>query len=379
MPTFHYANPETIHWGAGCLREKLDSELRRIGGGRVFIVTTRSAVREPALAPAIESMLGDRFAGRFADIGQHAPARSVMDAVRAVRESRADALLSVGGGSPIDAAKTVAFSIATGLDVTLPDAPARARGAKLDGVLPHLAVPTTLSVAELAGSAGFSAEGTKEKVGVAAPQLRPAAVFYDATLAVKTPLDLWLSTGIRAVDHAVETYCNQRAHPATEALSLQGLRLLARALPAIKRAPGDLAPRLEAQFGMWQAIAPAASGIPTGASHGIGYALGATFGVAHGHTSCVMLHAVLKWNAAVNAERQKALSEARGQPGRPASDLVRELVVGLDQPVTLRSVGIKRENIDELARRALSYQPVQLNPRPIKTAGDVKEILELAW
>ena len=92
-----------------------------------------------------------------------------------------------------------------------------------------------------------------------------------------------------------------------------------------------------------------------------------------------MLHAVLKWNAAVNAERQKALSEAMGQPGRPASDLVRELVVGLDQPVTLRAVGIKRENIDEIARRALSYQPVQLNPRPIKTAEDVKEILELAW
>jgi len=92
-----------------------------------------------------------------------------------------------------------------------------------------------------------------------------------------------------------------------------------------------------------------------------------------------MLHAVLKWNAAVNAERQKALSEAMGQPGRAASDLVRELVVGLEQPVTLRAVGIKRENLEEIARRSLSYQPVQLNPRPIKTVEDVKEILELAW
>ena len=119
--------------------------------------------------------------------------------------------------------------------------------------------------------------------------------------------------------------------------------------------------------------------MPTGASHGIGYALGATFGVPHGHTSCVMLHAVLKWNAAVNAERQKALSRRWAhRPGRP-SDLVRELVTGLDQPTTLRAVGIKRENIEEIARRALSYQPVQVNPRPIKTADDVKEILELAW
>ena len=127
------------------------------------------------------------------------------------------------------------------------------------------------------------------------------------------------------------------------------------------------------------AISPGASGIPTGASHGIGYALGAGFGVAHGHTSCVMLPAVLAWNAAVNAERQQALSAAMGQPGRPASELVRDLVTGLGQPVTLRGVGIKRENLDELAERSLAYQPVQLNPRPIRGTADVMEILELAW
>jgi maleylacetate reductase len=92
-----------------------------------------------------------------------------------------------------------------------------------------------------------------------------------------------------------------------------------------------------------------------------------------------MLPAVLAWNAAVNADRQQPLSAAMGQPGRPASDLVRELVMGLDQPVTLRGVGIKRENLDELARRSRAYQPVLLNPRPIRTAADVKEILELAW
>jgi maleylacetate reductase len=88
---------------------------------------------------------------------------------------------------------------------------------------------------------------------------------------------------------------------------------------------------------------------------------------------------VLKWNAAVNAARQTALSEAMGAPARPASDLVRELVAGLDQPVTLRAVGIKRDNLEEIAQRSLGYQPVQLNPRPIRTVEDVKEILELAW
>jgi maleylacetate reductase len=119
--------------------------------------------------------------------------------------------------------------------------------------------------------------------------------------------------------------------------------------------------------------------VQTGASHGIGYALGSTFGVAHGHTSCVMLPAVLQWNAAVNGERQKALSEAMGKADRPASELARELIAGLGQPTTLRAVGIKREDLPELARRSLSYHPVKVNPRPIKTQADVMEILELAW
>ncbi len=130
---------------------------------------------------------------------------------------------------------------------------------------------------------------------------------------------------------------------------------------------------------MWQAIAPGASDVTTGASHGIGYVLGGTFGVPHGHTSCVMLPAVLAWNAAVNAERQKALSEAMGAPQRPASELVRELVARLDQPTTLRTVGIKRENLQEISERALGYAPVLKNPRPIKTSADVMQILELAW
>jgi maleylacetate reductase len=177
----------------------------------------------------------------------------------------------------------------------------------------------------------------------------------------------------------VETYCSPRANLVTEALSLLGLKLLTRALPAIKRSPNDPAPRIEAQIGMWQAIAPSAAGVPTGASHGIGYVLGSTFGVAHGHTSCVMLPAVLQWNAEVNAGRQAALSEAMGAPDRPAWELVKALIASLDQPVTLRAVGLKRDDLDEVARRALGYHPVKVNPRPVADPADVREILELAW
>jgi maleylacetate reductase len=92
-----------------------------------------------------------------------------------------------------------------------------------------------------------------------------------------------------------------------------------------------------------------------------------------------MLPAVLRWNSAVNAERQRALAEAMGQPDRDAADLVAELIQSLGQPGSLREVKIKRGDFDDIATRALTYAPVQKNPRPIRTKEDVLEILDLAW
>ena len=116
-----------------------------------------------------------------------------------------------------------------------------------------------------------------------------------------------------------------------------------------------------------------------GASHGIGYALGAGFGVPHGHTSCVMLPAVMQWNAETLGDRYQALATAMGKPDEPAWKSVRELIRGLGMPCTLRDVGLKRDQLDELSRRALDYQPVILNPRKIETAAVVMEILEIAY
>jgi maleylacetate reductase len=360
MPTFQYVNPETIHWGKGCLRDKLDGELRRVGARRLFLVTTRSADRDAALAPAIEALLGERLVGRFAGIGQHAPAHSVMEAVHAAAEARADGLLSLGGGSPIDAAKAVAFSLATGLDLTQPDAPARSRSMKIERALPHLAVPTTLSVAELASNAGFSAEGTKEKVGVAAPQLKPAAVFYDAELAVRTPLELWLTTGIRAVDHGVETLLAPGEHPLPDAAALDGLRRLRLGLLAVKKNPADLAARTECQLGAWHTYllpGPAAKGL----SHTLGKRLGSRYDIPHGVTSCLLLPHVLRYLAARATETMKRIAEALDAPS--AADGVSRLIAELELPQHLA------------AYRRLSDAELREAARPVASAENPEDDL----
>jgi maleylacetate reductase len=354
----------------------------------VLLTSTRSLTRlENGPLQTLERALGSRHAGSFAAIGSHSPREDVVAGAKAAREAEADLMVAVGGGSVIDATKAMLLCLWLGLDT--PDAmePYRSgfeRGYNSAIVPPAdpirmVSVSTTLSASEFTDSAGVTHSPTSTKQSFRHRLLAPRCVILDPAATLDTPDWLLFCTGIRAVDHAVETYCSSRASLATEALSLQGLKLLHRALPAIKRSPRDLGPRLEAQIGMWQASAPLASGVPSGASHGIGYVLGSTFGVPHGHTSCVMLPAVLGWNAAVNAARQAALSEAMGAPHRPAWELVKELIAGLDQPVTLRAVGIERDDLDEVARRALEYHPVKVNPRPITGVGDVKEILELAW
>lgn len=364
------------------------AEAERVGATRVFVTSTRSLAKLNAgPLQRIEKALGARHAGTFTAIGAHSPREDVIAGANAARAAKADLLVAVGGGSVIDATKAMQLCLWLGLDTPAAMEPYRSG---IDGHKPRAltvpanairmaAVSTTLSASEFTATAGVTDSASHSKQSFVHRLFIPRAIILDPAATLDTPDWLLFCTGIRAVDHAVESYCNTRANLATEALSLQGLRLLSRALPAIKKDPGDLNARLEAQFGMWQAISPSASGVPSGASHGIGYALGATYGVPHGHTSCVMLHAVLKWNAAVNAHRQKTLAEAMGQPGRPAGDLVAELVAGLDQPITLRGVGIKRENFDEIARRALTYRPVQVNPRAITTPDQVKEILEIAW
>src|SRR5262245_29837849 len=378
---------ERILWGRPAAEAVLE-EADHYGAKRIFVTSTRSlTAKQDGPLQRLERALGARHVGTHAQIRSHSPREDVVAGAAAARAAKADLLVAVGGGSVIDATKAMQLCLWAGLEVAdamEPYCVGFERHRSVPVPLPAdpirmISVSTTLSASEFTENAGITQSKTNTKQSFRHRLFAPRSIVLDPAATLDTPDWLLFATGIRSVDHAVENYCNSRASLATEALSLQGLKLLTGALPAIKRDPSALEPRQEAQLGMWQAIAPSAAGVPTGASHGIGYALGAGFGVPHGHTSCVMLPAVLTWNAAVNAARQKALSAAMGAPERSAGALIKDLVLSLDQPVSLRAVGITRGDLDELAERALSYQPVQLNPRPIRNVEDVKEILELAW
>jgi maleylacetate reductase len=360
-----------------------------LGARRVFVTTSRSVARSALLADVIRD-LGDRYAGVYAGITAHSPRPCVIEGAAMAREAGADLIVAVGGGSVIDATKTILIALwqnATrieDLDLYRAGKPKEGAAPPSEAIRPPadairmIAVPTTLSAAEFNAFAGITdpRKGIKESFGHRL--VVPRVIVLDPAATLATPMDLMLSTGLKAVDHAVERLCSQQAHPFAIGTSTEALRLLSRALPDHKARPADMETRLDLQFGMWLSIGAGTSGVGVGASHGIGHVLGAACHVPHGHTSCVMLPSVLRWNAAVNAERQKRVSEAFGKPEVAAADLVAGLVTSLGLPGRLAEVGVGRDRFREIAEKSMHDRAVLNNPRPIKGPAEVMEILELA-
>jgi alcohol dehydrogenase class IV len=203
-------------------------------------------------------------------------------------------------------------------------------------------------------------------------------VLFAPEITVSTPPAVWLSTGIRELDHAIETLCSTSPNPYADSLSLEAIRRLGTALRACHADPLDQDARLEAQFGVWLACV-GLNRVPWGASHGVGHQLGAVTGISHGYCSCILLPQVLNFNATINADRQALVAEALGKPGRTAAEAVGELVAALGLPTALRGAGVSRESLTVIAETSLQIPFVSQNPRKIRGLGDILEILEAAY
>ena len=367
----------------------LRAEAERLGAKKVFITTSKSVAQSALLASVIDG-LGDLHAGTYAGITAHSPRPCVVEGAAMARAAGADLIVAVGGGSAIDATKTILIALWQNV-TTVDELDAYRAGKPKEGAAPPsaairpaadairmIAVPTTLSAAEFNAFAGISdpRKGIKESFGHRL--IVPRVIVLDPAATLATPMDLMLSTGLKAVDHAVERLCSQQAHPFVLGTATEALKLLARALPAHKANPDDMATRLDLQFGMWLSIGAGTSGVGVGASHGIGHVLGAACHVPHGHTSCVMLPSVLRWNLPANEERQKRVGEAFGQPEAAAGDLVEGLVRALGLPGRLSEVGVGKDRFREIAEKSMHDRAVLNNPRPIKGPEQVMEILEFA-
>jgi maleylacetate reductase len=384
---YRYPGTRRVIYGMP-MEEALEQELAQEDARRVFVLASATLAGKTDIVHRLRDTLGERCAGVFTGIGAHTPRTSVVAAAGQARAADADLLLGIGGGSITDAAKMVALCLANGIDdpaaldrlriVTRPDGSTVRPEVGAPSVA-SVIIPTTLSAGEFSAAAGCTDTATGRKESYHHPAAIPRSVILDPAVTLPTPQWLWLSTGVRAIDHAVEDLCAINSKPFSDATSRHALTLLGRGLRAVKADPASLEARLDCQLGAWMSIIGSSAGVSKGASHGIGHVLGGTGGIAHGYTSCVMLPHVLRFNRKVNAERQAWVSEALGRPGDDAADVISDLVAELGLPQTLRDVGLAPGLLDTIAENAMLDRLIHSNPRRIDGPATVRRLLDAAW
>jgi maleylacetate reductase len=384
---YRFPAMESVIFGkpfAGVLVQEVD----RAEARAVFVLASGTLARNTDAIDRLRQALGNRIAGVCAKIGAHTPRTDVVNAANAAREAGADLLVTLGGGSVTDAAKMVALCLGNGITepsqldeyraVIAADGTTRRPEVKAPGVR-SIAIPTTLSAGEFTASAGCTDTARHVKESYNHPLMMPRIVILDPDATVHTPEWLFLSTGIRAVDHAVEDICSVDGQPISEGAAFHALRLLAKGLAAVKADSEDREARLDCQIGAWMSMVGSQTGISKGASHGIGHVLGGTAGVPHGYTSCIMLPHVLRFNHPHNSDKQARVSEAFGRPDEPAAELVAGLIAGLGLPTRLRDLGVRPEQLDEIAEKSMHDRWIHTNPRKIDGPAVIRGLLDAAW
>jgi alcohol dehydrogenase len=323
----------------------LASELDRRHLSRALVVTGRT-LGTSSLLNRITKPLAHRCVSVFTGVKQHVPSCTVDELARAIEHEQADCLVSFGGGSPIDTGKAAIHTLLS-------------NAARSDDGPVHIAVPTTLSAGEFTAVLGITDEETLVKRAVSDPRLAPRTVFTDPTVTLETPAWLWAASGVRALDHAVETIYSPRRHPLGEAAAARGLSMLLKHLPASlsTAAAEQLEHRLQCQLGAWLSVF-GMTNAGVGLSHALGHQIGPRWNVAHGITSCITLPHVMRFMADTAPERFAPIAGAFGipfdanNPTAAASECAERMssfIAQFNLPQRLRDVEVPRDEIDAVA------------------------------
>jgi len=293
---YSYLPIERVHFGPGSIA-RLSEELDKIRSQRPFVITGQTIAEKTRLVDMVEKASGRKLVGVFSSIKQHAPISGIKRVIGEAEKARADSLISLGGGSPIDSTKIAVKELS---------------GNFAKPIIAHLAIPTTLSAAEFSHSAGMTDDISKRKTGVRDPRLVPRFIFLDPKITVDTPSWLWACTGIRSLDHAIESVYSPRHQPYVDTLALESIKLLFQNLKSSTSNPSEIGPRLACQMAAWMSFAGVQS-VGTGLSHAIGRVIGATWDIPHGITSCLTLAEVMRHQARKYPDRLALIAKAEGK------------------------------------------------------------------
>lgn len=365
MTLFTYSDAaRQVVFGAGAL-DGLGAEIARYGWSRVLLCTI-PRFRAPGFAARVAGIVGGRLAAVYAEAQPHVPETQVAEATALAFERGVDAVIGLGGGSPIGLAKAVS----RGLEERRFGRPAHAPRPDEAPLVPVIAVPTTYAGSEMTPIYGVTrtVDGASRKVTVRDPRIVPRLVVYDPELTLELPPGLTASSGINALAHCIEAVYSTTRNPVATAAALAGIRLIYGNLPRAVAHGEDMAARtglLEGAYLGGTAIATAAIGL----HHGLCHVLGGTAGVPHGIANAIILPHAMRFNARGVARELAEVARALGCSGGDEAELaeaacraVYDLIGALGLPQRLREAGVAEADLPGFVRAAMSSKAVQANP-----------------
>ena len=391
---FNPTVPSRIIFGQG-KAYSLKDEVQKLGGKRALVLSGRTVAEKTDTVRKVNEALGDLSAGVYSGLTQRAPLATAVEAANLAVSQGVDTLVGVGGSTISDAARMIAVLMAEGIDTA---DQLRALGVQQDLMLApdlegrplplQVSIPTTLSAGEFnMGGGNVLDDQAGHKIRVRHRRLYADLIVLDPDMTIGTPDWLWLSTGVKALDHCIERLYSRGNQPAIDAPVLSAAELLFNYLPLSKEGDGNAEARLQCLIAAWLSMMGAPN-FAMGLSHAMGHIIGVRYSVGHGYTSCVTQPYVMEYNRPVSAHKQALLARAAGIDAKGMSDeaaaeaaarAVDDLVLGLGLPHRLRELEIPREDLPAIAEDVLGDGGCRTNPIRITAADQVLEVLSKAY
>ncbi len=366
MNRFHYVSfAQEVIFAPASLTQ-LGDAIGRFGWQRVLLCTSHTMQRNGQV-DSIKSSLGDSLVGVFDHVQPHVQDVQVNEVLSLAIEKNIDAVIGMGGGSPIGMAKALGFQ----------------------SHFPIVAIPTTYAGSEMTPVYGITHtdENPSRKVTVTDPKITPKFVIYDPQLTLDLPPELTASTGINALAHCIEALYSKTCNPLSTAAATNGIRHINNALLDCYRDGKNLDARTEMLLGSHLAGLSLAS-VSMGLHHGLCHVLGGSANVPHGIANSIILPHAIRFNAEATATQLLPAAEAMGLPVNGISPKVviealaqkiHELIGRMNLPQQLRDAGVAESDIPRLAQLAFQNRTVQNNPKPITDVMQLEQLLRGAW
>jgi alcohol dehydrogenase class IV len=384
MREFHYTNyAQDILFGPGSLSQ-LSEAVDRFGWQRLMLCSTRSLRRGGQIA-AVEQALGQRLVATYEHIQPHVLDSQFTEALALAQRHMIDAVIGLGGGSPIGMAKALSLAF----EGQESGQPARALTPLDQPRVPVIAIPTTYAGSEMTPVYGVThqSDGQSRKITVTDARVAPKLTIYDPLLTLDLSPEMTASTGINALAHCIEALYSITRNPLSTAAALSGIRSIVTALPRCYANGNDAEARTEMLTGAFLA-GTALAHVSMALHHGLCHTLGGTAGVPHGVANSIVLPHAMRFNSDAAAPQLAHAAEAMGieRVGRSdevvaegAAQFVSRLITQLNLPQRLRDAGVKEGDLPNLSRVALQSRAVQSNPKPITNAAQLEVLLRAAW